>query len=84
MSKGILAALSLCLILGLPAGAAHAEVNKQQAAAIAQKQFQGRVIAVTQFQYKGQAAYRVKVLNDQGELHVVIVDYQSGDVLSAN
>ena len=76
--------LCLGLALALFTGTALADIGKQQAAEIAQSRFQGRVIAVNEDQYKNRRAYRVKILNKKGDLHIVIVDLQSGDVLAAH
>lgn len=84
MLKRYLIQLSLCITLALPGGLALADIGKEQAADIAQGRFKGRVIAVSEDQYKNQRVYRVKVLNKQGELHMVIIDLQSGDILAAH
>lgn len=74
----------IALVLALAAGSVHADIGKQQAARIAQEQFDGRVIAVSEDEYQARRAYRVKILSEQGDLHVVIIDLHNGDVLAAH
>ena len=61
-----------------------AGVNKQQAASIAKAQYSGRIIDVKQIKVQGNLAYRVKILDQTGGVHIVIVDQATGDVLSAH
>ncbi|MGD8783965.1 MAG: PepSY domain-containing protein [Thioalkalispiraceae bacterium] len=58
-------------------------VSKQQAANIAQGEYQGRVIAVKLMKFNGRLAYRVKVLDRSGGMHIVIIDKATGDVVSS-
>ena len=66
------------------AGLSYAQITKQQAASIAQSQFEGRVIAVKQENDNGAEVYRVKILDPSGGLHVVVVNVQDGSIISAN
>ena len=79
----------LSLILGLlfvAAGNSSAaeQISKQQAANIAKSQFQGRVIAIDEGKQENTQVYRVKVLDKQGGLHTIIIDHQTGNVISAH
>jgi len=58
-----------------------AEISKQQAAKIAQSRYPGRVINV---KLVNNSAYQVKVLDEKGGMHIVIVNKQSGNVETAN
>lgn len=68
--------LTSTLLMG---GAAHAEtVSKQQAVSIAQQHYPGRVLAVK----LKDKVYRVKTLNDNGEVRIISVDAETGKVIS--
>jgi uncharacterized membrane protein YkoI len=75
----------VCLLIAGPIIAIAAEpVSRQQAASIAESQFQGRVIAVEESKQNNVPVFRVKVLDKQGGLHTVIIDHQTGNVISAH
>lgn len=59
-------------------------ISKQQAATIAKTKFQGRVIAVDESKNDSTPVYRVKVLDKQGGMHTVVIDNQSGNIISAH
>jgi len=52
-------------------------ISKQQAMEIAQQRHPGRVLAIRQ---KGHA-YRVRILNTNGDVRTIIVNAQSGKVV---
>lgn len=65
--------------------ASYAEgVGKQQAAGVAQGQHPGRVIDIKLLKFQGQLAYRVKILDQAGGVHVVIVNKATGEVVSSH
>jgi len=77
---------SLCILLmfllGSPVHAARHNgqpqgISKQQAMNIAQHRHPGRVLGIKQ---KGQA-YRVRIIDDNGEVHTLLIDAQSGEVI---
>ncbi len=70
--------LALLLAMSAPA---WADVSRNDAAAIAQKMTDGRVLAVEQAQRDGRRVWRVKVLTPQGEVRVVLIDVASGRAL---
>ena len=81
MKKYLLASLLTLTLTStlLVNGAAHAEsVSKQQAVNIAQQHYPGRVLAVK----LEDNVYRVKTLNDNGEVRIISVDAESGKVIS--
>lgn len=81
----ILISLLATMLIASPVPVATAaQISKQQAANIAQSQFKGRVIAVDESTQNGTAVYRVKVLDQSGGMHTVVVDRQSGNVISAH
>lgn len=55
-------------------------ISKNEAAAIVKRQFGGKILAISEVQRKGRAAYRVKGLSDQSQVYVVFVDKQSGRI----
>ncbi len=70
--------LSLCLIIQTPLFAAHDGISKQRAVEIAERAFSGRVLAVKR---RGDV-YRVKKLNDKGVVRVIVIDAESGKIVS--
>ncbi|MFO1191597.1 MAG: PepSY domain-containing protein [Rhodoferax sp.] len=68
---------SLALALGLWAGLAPpawAELSREQAAAVAQRQTGGRVLSVERADSGRRPMWRVKVVTPRGEVRVVFVD----------
>jgi len=61
-----------------------AGVSKQQAASIAKSKYPGRVIDIKEIKQNSTEAYRVKVLDEAGGMHIVIINKESGAVLSAH
>lgn len=55
-----------------------AAITSQQASDIARQHVPGRVLAVKQTQRQGQAVYQIKILNERGEVHIVLIDANSG------
>ena len=72
--------LLFALLLGAPLHASAENVSKQQAVSIAQQVAPGRVLAVKM--KKG--AYRVKTLSATGEVRIIVIDANSGQVKSGN
>jgi uncharacterized membrane protein YkoI len=69
----------LCAVLlacaGLPA---WADVSRDDAAAVAQRETGGRVLAVERSDASGRAVWRVKVVTARGDVRVVLVDVATG------
>lgn len=65
----------MMLALSMPA---WAEVSRDAAAAAAQQTTGGRVLAVDRTERDGRPVWRVKVLTQQGEVIVVLIDAASG------
>lgn len=65
------------MALTLPA---WADVDRDGAAAAAQKATGARVLAVDKADSNGRAVWRVKLLTPQGEVKVLLVDAASGRV----
>jgi uncharacterized membrane protein YkoI len=57
---------------------AWADVSRDDAAAVVQKNSGGRVLAVEKTERDGRTFWRVKVLTPQGEVKIVMVDAASG------
>ena len=72
--KPIVAAL-LLLAAGLPAWAA---ASRDDAAATAQRESGGRVLAVERSEAGGRPVWRVKVVTPRGEVRVIRVDVATG------
>ena len=72
-----MACLLCLLVLAFPM-AAQAEVSRDEAAAMAQRNSWGRVLSVEKAQRGGRNAWRVKLLTPQGEVRVVLVDADGG------
>jgi uncharacterized membrane protein YkoI len=67
----------IALLLGTTA-LAWAAVGRDEAAAVAQRETGGRVLAVERAESGGRAVWRVKVLTPRGEVLVVLVDMDTG------
>jgi uncharacterized membrane protein YkoI len=68
-------ACALLLVLAQPA---WADVSRDAAAAVAQRESGGRVLAVERADAGGRAVWRVKVVTQGGEVRVILVDAASG------
>lgn len=66
---------ALLAACGLPAWAA---VGRDEAAAVAQRETGGRVLAVERSEAGGRAVWRVKVVTPRGDVRVVLVDATTG------
>ncbi len=55
-------------------------ISEQRAIAIAQQRFKGRVLAINRTDH----LYRVKILSDQGIVHMVLINALDGVVVSAH
>ena len=55
-------------------------ISEQAAVAIAQKQINGRVLAIRRLNN----LYRIKILSDQSTVHIVTVDAINGTVMSSH
>ncbi len=55
-------------------------ISEQRAIAIAQQHFKGRVLAINQTDH----LYRVKILSEQGTVHMVLINTMDGTVVSAH
>jgi len=74
-------ALRIVLVAALVATAglpAWADVSRDEAAAVAQRQTGGRVLAVERAEAGGRPVWRVKVVTPRGEVRVVLVDVATG------
>jgi len=81
----ILSALLLGLLIAVAYPSIAAEpISKQQAAKIAKSKFEGRVIAIDKSRHDSAIVYRVKVLDKKGGMHTIVIDHQSGNILSAH
>lgn len=74
----ILRAIACAAVLAATALPAAAAVDRDTAAAIAQRATGGRVLAVEQADAGGRAVWRVKVLTPRGEVRVLLVDVATG------
>ena len=65
-------------LLAAACAAAWAAVGRDEAAAIAQRETGGRVLAVERAEAGGRAVWRVKVVTPRGDVRVVLVDIDTG------
>jgi uncharacterized membrane protein YkoI len=73
---------SLLAFLLFMSTSAQADIGKQEAVSIAQQVFPGRVLAVKQAEADTGPVYRVKTLSAAGDVHIVVIDAESGKVIS--
>lgn len=79
MQKFFILLSSLLLLIATPA---WADVNRDDAAAIAQRASGGgRVLSVERSEHDGRQVWRVKVVTAQGEVKVIYIDAASGRTL---
>jgi uncharacterized membrane protein YkoI len=74
----LLRTLLCAVLLAASALPAMAAVGRDEAAAVAQRQTGGRVLAVERADDGGRAVRRVKVVTPRGEVLVVLVDATTG------
>lgn len=55
-------------------------ITEQKAIAIAQQHFKGRVLAINQ----SDNAYRIKILSNQGTIHVILINATDGTIISTH
>ena len=72
----------LLVFLLLMSAAIQADIGKKQAVSIAQSVYPGRVLAVKLVQENNASVYRVKTLSDGGDVHIIVIDADSGKVIS--
>lgn len=70
--------LALMVTLYTPVVTASEGLSKQQAVSIVQQKYPGRVLSV---KHKGDI-YRVKTLSANGEIRIILVDANSGKIVS--
>ena len=74
--------LPLIALMLLISAVAYADIGKKQAVSIAQEVQPGRVLAVKMEQQNGTSVYRVKTLSPGGDVHIIVIDAESGNVIS--
>ena len=67
-----------CALLLAAATSAWADVSRNDAAAIAQRASNGRVLAVERADDGGRPVWRVKVVTAGGDVRVILVDVATG------
>ena len=73
---------ALMALLLLMSAVVYADIGKKQAVSIAQRVHPGRVLAVKLVRDNGTPVYRVKTLSAGGDVHIVVIDAESGNVIS--
>jgi uncharacterized membrane protein YkoI len=68
----------VCALLLAAATSAWADVSRDDAAAIAQRASNGRVLAVERSDAGGRPVWRVKVVTSRGDVRVILVDVATG------
>ena len=72
----------LPVLLLLMSAVAQADIGQKQAVSIAQGVYPGRVLAVKLEQENNMSVYRVKTLSAGGDVHIIVIDADSGKVIS--
>ena len=73
--------LALLALLLAPV-TAPADIGNERAIAIAQGVYPGRVLSVKRVKESGTPAYRVKTLSADGDVRIILIDAESGSVIS--
>jgi uncharacterized membrane protein YkoI len=68
--------ISACLLVA--SAAAWADISREDAAAIAQRNSGGRVLSVDRADAGGRPAWRVKVVTPSGDVRVILLDAATG------
>ena len=55
-----------------------ADITEQKAIIIAQQHFKGRVLAINHSDH----AYRIKILSNQGTVHIILINAADGTIIS--
>ena len=80
-----IAGLVMFLLLGAPALVlAEPAISKSDAANIATSVYPGKVINIGLSDSDKNPVYRVKVLDNKGGMHIVTIDGNSGQIISAH
>ncbi|SEM96767.1 PepSY domain-containing protein [Nitrosomonas marina] len=58
----------------------HTEISQRQAITIAQQHIKGRVLDIR----RNENVYRVKILSDQGSIHIIQVSVSDGTIKSGH
>ncbi|GMQ88008.1 MAG: hypothetical protein BMS9Abin08_1224 [Gammaproteobacteria bacterium] len=74
---------SLLLLPTLLPAEERATIDRQEAASIARQVHPGRVLAVKPVQRGKLPAYRIKTLSADGNVHIIVIDAVSGQVISS-
>lgn len=72
----------LPVLLLLMSAVAQADIGQKQAVSIAQDVYPGRVLAVKLVQENNTSVYRVKTLSASGDVQIIVIDADSGKVIS--
>lgn len=84
MKRFLISSLFFIHLLVAYPGISIAQVSEQQAANIAVKHRPGRVLAIAPESQNDTTIYRVKILDNKGGIHIIVVDGKTGSVLSAH
>ena len=71
----------LCALLIVSAAPVWADINRDEAAAAAQRVSSGRVLSVEKTEAEHRPVWRVKLITAQGEVRVILIDAGSGRAL---
>lgn len=55
-------------------------ISRDEAAALVQRRYGGKILSISEEQKGGRTVYRVKGLSDRSQVYVVFVDKQSGRI----
>ena len=71
----------VCALLMMSAAPAWADISRDEAAAVARRLSDGRVLSVEKAESGRRPVWRVKILTPQGEVRVILIDAVSGRAL---
>ena len=80
----ILGLISVLLASTPLAVLAEPAISKSQAASIATSKYPGKIINVSLSNPNSAPVYRVKVLDSKGGMHIVTIDGNNGNIISAH
>jgi uncharacterized membrane protein YkoI len=71
----------ICLSFAHTANAKRAPLSKEQAVQMAQRAFNGKVLAVKQHKNDKQSMYAVKILNKKGRIRTIRINAETGKLI---
>ena len=86
MKRFVLSTIFIFMLTSLQAIAVYAEsdaISKQEAISIAQQNKPGKILSISETKSKKGSAYRVKIISDGGDVHIILINAKTGSVISS-